>query len=39
MDGIVVPTKRRIYGYQGNHEVVRDPVLVAIDIGEIAFSS
>ncbi len=39
VDGIVVPTKRRIYGYQANHQVVRDPVLVAIDIGEIAFSS
>jgi hypothetical protein len=39
VDGVVVPTKRRIYGYQGDHEVVRDPVLVAIDIGEIAFSS
>jgi hypothetical protein len=37
--GIIVPTKRRIYGYQGDHEVVRDPVLVAIDIGEIEFAS
>lgn len=38
VDGIIVPTTRRIYGYEGNHEVVREPVLVAIDIGEIAFS-
>jgi hypothetical protein len=38
VDGIVVPTRRRVYGYEGNHEVVREPVLVAIDIGEIAFS-
>jgi hypothetical protein len=38
VDGIVVPTRRRIYGYQGNHEVVREPVLVAIDMREIAFA-
>jgi hypothetical protein len=37
VDGIVVPTRRRIYGYEGNHKVVREPVLVAIDMGEIAF--
>ncbi len=39
VDGIVVPTKRRIYGYQVDHQVVREPVLVSIDIGEIAFDS
>jgi hypothetical protein len=39
VDGIVVPTKRRIYGYQDDHQVVPDPVLVAIDIGEIAFGA
>jgi pimeloyl-ACP methyl ester carboxylesterase len=38
VNGIVVPTRRRVYGYEGNHEVVREPVLVAIDMGEIAFS-
>jgi len=38
VDGIVVPTRRRVYGYDGDHEVVREPVLVAIDMGEIAFS-
>jgi len=38
VDGIVVPTRRRVYGYEGNHQVVREPVLVAIEIGEIGFS-
>jgi hypothetical protein len=38
VDGIIVPTRRRIYGCEGNHTVVREPVLVAIDIGEIAFN-
>jgi len=37
VDGIVVPTRRRIYGYEGNHKVVPEPVLVAIEMGEIAF--
>jgi hypothetical protein len=37
-DGIVVPTVRRIYGYQGDHEVVRDPLLVAVDFSDVAFS-
>jgi len=35
VDGIVFPTKRRIYPYQGDHQPVMDPLLVKIDIGEI----
>jgi hypothetical protein len=38
VNGIIVPTTRRIYGCEENHAVVREPVLVAIDIGEMAFS-
>jgi hypothetical protein len=38
VDGIVVPTKRRIYAYEGNHQVVMEPVLVAIDMGAISFN-
>jgi len=38
VDGIMVPTTRRIYGRDANDEVVREPVLVGIDIGEMAFS-
>jgi hypothetical protein len=33
--GIVIPTKRRIYAYEGNYELVKEPLLVAIDMGEI----
>jgi hypothetical protein len=35
IDGIVIPTKRRIYAYEGNYELVKEPLLVAIDMGEI----
>ena len=35
VDGIVIPTKRRIYAYEGNYEPVMDPLLVSIDMGEI----
>jgi hypothetical protein len=38
VNGIIVPTTRRIYGCEADHEVVREPVLVAIDVGEMAFS-
>jgi hypothetical protein len=37
-DGIVVPTKRTIYGYQGDHEVVSDPVLVDVAFSDVTFS-
>ena len=33
--GIVIPTKRRIYAYEGNYVPVMEPLLVAIDLGEI----
>jgi hypothetical protein len=35
VDGIVIPTKRRIYAYEGNYVPVMEPLLVAIDMGEI----
>ena len=35
VDGIVVPTKRRVYAYEGNYQLVKEPLLVAIDMGEI----
>jgi len=38
VDGIVFPTKRRVYGYEGNYELVKEPLLVAIDMGEITLS-
>jgi hypothetical protein len=37
VDGIIVPTKRRVYAYEGDYQLVKEPLLVAIDMGEIAF--
>jgi hypothetical protein len=36
VDGIIVPAKRRVYAYEGNYQVVKEPLLVAIDMGEIS---
>ena len=33
--GIVFPTKRRIYAYEGDYQLVPEPLLVKIDMGEI----
>ena len=38
VDGIIVPTKRRIYAYEGDYQVVTEPLLVAIDMGEISLA-
>src|SRR5450755_3340913 len=38
VDGIIVPTKRRIYAYEGDYQLVKEPLLVAIDMGEIALA-
>jgi hypothetical protein len=35
VDGIVVPTKRWVYAYEGDYQLVKEPLLVAIDMGEI----
>jgi hypothetical protein len=35
VDGIIVPTKRRVYAYEGNYQLVKEPLLVAIDMGDI----
>jgi hypothetical protein len=34
-DGIIVPTRRRVYAYEGDYELVKEPLLVAIDLGEV----
>jgi hypothetical protein len=39
VDGIMVPTKRRVYSADANRQKIPEPVLVAIDIREIAFST
>jgi len=38
VDGIIIPTKRRIYAYEGDYKPVMDPLLVKIDMGEIKIS-
>jgi hypothetical protein len=38
VDGIIVPAKRRIYAYEGDYRVVKEPLLVAIDMGEISLN-
>jgi hypothetical protein len=35
VDGIIVPTKRRVYAYEGDYQLVNEPLLVAIDMSEI----
>jgi hypothetical protein len=35
IDGIILPTKRRVYAYEGDYQLVKEPLLVAIDMGEI----
>jgi hypothetical protein len=38
VDGIVIPAVRRIYAYEGDYQLVAEPLLVAIDMGRISFS-
>jgi hypothetical protein len=38
VDGIIVPTKRRIYAWEGDYQPVKEPLLVAIDVGEITLT-
>jgi len=35
VDGIIVPTKRRVYAYEGDSQLIKEPLLVAIDMGDI----
>lgn len=37
-DGIMVPTTRRIYSYDEKKQKIPEPLLVAIDIGELSFA-
>ena len=36
VDGIIFPTKRRVYALKADYQLVREPSLVAIDMVEIA---
>jgi hypothetical protein len=35
VQGIIVPTRRRIYAWEGDYQPVKEPLLVAIDMHEI----
>ncbi len=35
VDGIIIPAKRRVYAYEGDYQLLKEPLLVAIDMGEI----
>jgi hypothetical protein len=39
VDGIIVPATRRVYAYEGDYQIVKEPLLVAIDMGEITLIS
>lgn len=36
VEGIMFPTKRRVYAYEGDYQIVKDPLLVNIDISKIS---
>lgn len=36
VDGIIIPTTRRVYAYEGDYQLVKEPLLVAIDMREIS---
>ena len=36
VDGIIIPTRRRGYAWQGDYERIDEPLLVAIDLSEIS---
>jgi hypothetical protein len=38
VDGLMFPTTRRVYAYQGDYELVPEPLLVAVDISKITLS-
>jgi hypothetical protein len=38
VDGIIIPTKRRVYAYEGDYQLVKEPLLVKIDMDEIALA-
>jgi hypothetical protein len=38
VDGLMFPTKRRVYAYEGDYQLVPEPLLVAVDIAQITLS-
>jgi hypothetical protein len=38
IDGIIVPVTRRVYAYEGDYQLVKEPLLVAIDFTDITLA-
>jgi hypothetical protein len=38
VDGIIFPTKRRVYAFEGDYRLVKEPLLVKIDMAEITLA-
>jgi hypothetical protein len=38
VEGIIIPAKRRVYAYEGDYQLIKEPLLVAIDMSEITLS-
>ena len=38
VDGLMFPTKRRVYAYEGDYQLIPEPLLVAVDISRIRLS-
>ena len=38
VDGTIVPARRRVHAYEGNYQLVKEPLLVAIDMDEISLA-
>ena len=38
VDGLMFPTTRRVYAYEGDYQLVPEPLLVSVDIGQITLS-
>ena len=36
--GIIVPMKRRVYAYEGDYQLVKEPLLVAIDFSNVTLA-
>ena len=38
IDGLMFPTTRRVYAYEGDYQLVPEPLLVSVDISQITLS-
>jgi hypothetical protein len=36
VEGIIIPARRRVHAYEGDYQLVPEPMLVSIEMGKIA---